>query len=167
MSATLVILYDLDLVCHRCGSTFQSSWHVYLLQVGFIDYIVHPLWETWADLVHPDCQDILDTLEDNRDWYQNMIPVSPSASSGESVNKDNDNTSDGVTDPNKFQFEMTLDEERQEAGEDDVADRDLRVSRNPAIRIRSEEDIAEETEPSSTGDTDVWILQRACPALDS
>jgi len=47
------------------------------LQVGFIDYIVHPLWETWADLVQPDCQDILDTLEDNRNWYQNMIPSSP------------------------------------------------------------------------------------------
>ena len=28
---------------------------------------MHPLWETWADLVHPDAQDILDTLEDNRD----------------------------------------------------------------------------------------------------
>jgi hypothetical protein len=39
-------------------------------QVGFIDYIVHPLWETWADLVHPDAQEILDTLEENRDWYQ-------------------------------------------------------------------------------------------------
>ena len=37
-------------------------------QVGFIDYIVHPLWETWADLVHPDAQEILDALEDNRDW---------------------------------------------------------------------------------------------------
>uniref|UniRef100_A0A673LQW2 Phosphodiesterase n=1 Tax=Sinocyclocheilus rhinocerous TaxID=307959 RepID=A0A673LQW2_9TELE len=47
-------------------------------QVGFIDYIVHPLWETWADLVHPDAQDILDTLEDNREWYQSMIPRSPS-----------------------------------------------------------------------------------------
>ena len=46
-------------------------------QVGFIDYIVHPLWETWADLVQPDCQDILDSLEDNRDWYQNQIAVSP------------------------------------------------------------------------------------------
>jgi len=44
-----------------------------LTQVGFIDYIVHPLWETWADLVYPDCQDILDTLEDNRGWYQSRI----------------------------------------------------------------------------------------------
>ena len=46
-------------------------------QVGFIDYIVHPLWETWADLVHPDAQEILDALEDNRDWYFSMIPPSP------------------------------------------------------------------------------------------
>lgn len=51
--------------------------HLYYFQVGFIDYIVHPLWETWADLVHPDAQDILDTLEENRDWYQSMIPPSP------------------------------------------------------------------------------------------
>lgn len=52
-------------------------------QVGFIDYIVHPLWETWADLVHPDAQDILDTLEENRDWYSRMIPISPSSSSND------------------------------------------------------------------------------------
>ena len=52
-----------------------------IFQVGFIDYIVHPLWETWADLVHPDAQDILDTLEDNRDWYHAQIPLSPTSSS--------------------------------------------------------------------------------------
>ena len=45
-----------------------------------MDYIVHPLWETWADLVHPDAQEILDTLEENRDWYQNQIPISPTDS---------------------------------------------------------------------------------------
>ena len=44
--------------------------------MGFIDYIVHPLWETWADLVHPDAQDILDALEDNRDWYSLLPPAS-------------------------------------------------------------------------------------------
>ena len=49
-------------------------------QVGFIDYIVHPLWETWADLVHPDAQEILDALENNRDWYQAQLPPSPSSS---------------------------------------------------------------------------------------
>jgi len=46
------------------------NYCVLCAQVGFIDYIVHPLWETWADLVHPDAQEILDTLEENRDWYQ-------------------------------------------------------------------------------------------------
>ena len=46
-------------------------------QIGFIDYIVHPLWETWADLVYPDSQNILETLEANRDWYHSKIPDSP------------------------------------------------------------------------------------------
>ena len=39
---------------------------VLILQVGFISYIVHPLWETWAELVYPDAQEILTTLENNR-----------------------------------------------------------------------------------------------------
>lgn len=59
-----------------------------LFQVGFIDYIVHPLWETWADLVHPGAQDILDTLEDNRDWYQSQIPLSPTSSSNDLKEED-------------------------------------------------------------------------------
>ena len=49
-----------------------------VVQVGFIEYIVHPLWETWADLVYPDCQHILELLESNRCWYQTKIPNSPS-----------------------------------------------------------------------------------------
>ncbi|XP_017769760.1 PREDICTED: cAMP-specific 3',5'-cyclic phosphodiesterase isoform X4 [Nicrophorus vespilloides] len=64
---------DISPMCDRHSATIEKS------QVGFIDYIVHPLWETWADLVHPDAQDILDTLEENRDWYQSMIPPSPPA----------------------------------------------------------------------------------------
>jgi len=39
---------------------------------------VQPLWETWADLVQPDCQEILDLLEDNREWYRSRIVTSPS-----------------------------------------------------------------------------------------
>ena len=62
---------DISPMCDRHNATIEKS------QVGFIDYIVHPLWETWADLVHPDAQDILDTLEENRDYYQSMIPPSP------------------------------------------------------------------------------------------
>ncbi|KAM9350038.1 3',5'-cyclic-AMP phosphodiesterase 4B-like [Symphorus nematophorus] len=85
-------------------------------QVSFIDYIVHPLWETWADLVHPDAQDILDTLEDNRNWYQSMIPQSPSPPFY---------TSDGEGGPHgeveggpvasKFQFELTLDDQDRDS----------------------------------------------------
>lgn len=62
---------DISPMCDRQNATIEKS------QVGFIDYIVHPLWETWGDLVHPDAQDILDTLEENRDYYQSMIPPSP------------------------------------------------------------------------------------------
>lgn len=62
---------DISPMCDRQNATIEKS------QVGFIDYIVHPLWETWADLVHPDAQDILDTLEENRDYYQGLIPPSP------------------------------------------------------------------------------------------
>lgn len=80
--------------------------------MGFIDYIVHPLWETWADLVHPDAQDILDTLEDNRDWYHSMIPQSPSP-------PPDDAEKDDEACLEKFQFELTLEEE----GEDSEGDR--------------------------------------------
>ncbi|XP_056590111.1 cAMP-specific 3',5'-cyclic phosphodiesterase 4C isoform X2 [Triplophysa dalaica] len=77
-------------------------------QVGFIDYIVHPLWETWADLVHPDAQDILDTLEDNREWYQSMIPRSPSPTPDEQDLR----AIVGVGGSGeKFQFDLTLEEE--------------------------------------------------------
>lgn len=77
--------------------------------MGFIDYIVHPLWETWADLVHPDAQDILDTLEDNRDWYHSAIRQSPSPPLEEEPG--------GLGHPSlpdKFQFELTLEEEEEE-----------------------------------------------------
>lgn len=84
--------------------------------MGFIDYIVHPLWETWADLVHPDAQDILDTLEYNRNWYQSTIPQSPSppfySSDGEGGPH---GELDGVPAASKFQFELTLDDQEEAA----------------------------------------------------
>ncbi|KAM4604834.1 3',5'-cyclic-AMP phosphodiesterase 4B-like [Polymixia lowei] len=89
-------------------------------QVGFIDYIVHPLWETWADLVHPDAQDILDTLEDNRNWYQSMIPQSPSPPFYTSDGEDGRHEDvEGAPAGSKFQFELTLDDQdgQSEGGE--------------------------------------------------
>ncbi|XP_032582611.1 cAMP-specific 3',5'-cyclic phosphodiesterase isoform X6 [Drosophila sechellia] len=88
---------DISPMCDRHNATIEKS------QVGFIDYIVHPLWETWADLVHPDAQDILDTLEENRDYYQSMIPPSPPPS-GVDENPQED----------RIRFQVTLEESDQE-----------------------------------------------------
>ncbi|XP_075919757.1 3',5'-cyclic-AMP phosphodiesterase 4C-like isoform X2 [Petromyzon marinus] len=63
---------DISPMCDRHSASVEKS------QVGFIDYIAHPLWETWADLVQPDAQEMLELLEENRDFYQNAIPNSPS-----------------------------------------------------------------------------------------
>jgi len=51
----------------------RTSANVAMSQVSFIDYIVHPLWETWADLVYPECQILLITIEQNRDYFQRLV----------------------------------------------------------------------------------------------
>ncbi|XP_074060903.1 3',5'-cyclic-AMP phosphodiesterase 4C isoform X3 [Macrotis lagotis] len=98
---------EISPMCDKHTASVEKS------QVGFIDYIAHPLWETWADLVHPDAQEILDTLEDNREWYQSMIPRSPDSSGG---GGDGNETTlgKGAGAPDKFQFELTLEEEEGE-----------------------------------------------------
>ncbi|CAF0822980.1 unnamed protein product [Rotaria sp. Silwood1] len=65
-------------------------------QVGFIEFIVHPLWETWADLVYPDASSILETLEQNRDWYQARLS-SPSSSSTTTGNLSNSPTNINIS----------------------------------------------------------------------
>ncbi|XP_038157836.1 cAMP-specific 3',5'-cyclic phosphodiesterase 4C-like isoform X3 [Cyprinodon tularosa] len=107
---------EISPMCDKHNASIEKS------QVGFIDYIVHPLWETWADLVHPDAQDILDTLEDNREWYQSMIPRSPSPTSPDEHHAEvgpADGTPGGAggaipSGGDKFQFELTLEEEEDE-----------------------------------------------------
>ncbi|XP_049823629.1 cAMP-specific 3',5'-cyclic phosphodiesterase-like isoform X5 [Aethina tumida] len=89
---------DISPMCDRLSATIEKS------QVGFIDYIVHPLWETWADLVHPDAQDILDTLEENRDWYQSAIPPSPPAEEAPDPQR-----------PSGIRFQVTLEEGEAES----------------------------------------------------
>ncbi|KAK7070351.1 cAMP-specific 3',5'-cyclic phosphodiesterase 4C [Halocaridina rubra] len=103
---------DISPMCDRHSATIEKS------QVGFIDYIVHPLWETWADLVHPDAQDILDTLEENRDWYQRMIPLSPSSSSNdlkeeECLGEDSQEQPEGelCAAAERIQIQLTVDDE--------------------------------------------------------
>ncbi|KAH0625727.1 hypothetical protein JD844_033933 [Phrynosoma platyrhinos] len=94
---------EISPMCDKHNASVEKS------QVGFIDYVAHPLWETWADLVHPDAQEILDTLEDNREWYQSMIPHSPSPPPEELESE----TGSRVP-ASKFQFQLTLEEEGSE-----------------------------------------------------
>jgi len=101
---------DLSPMCDRLTATVEKS------QVGFIDYIVHPLFETWADLVYPDAQEIIEQVEDNRDWFQSMIPVSPSSSFSSSA-KSEEKSGDS-----KFQFDI-----EEESGDGDQASKDVLI----------------------------------------
>ncbi|KAJ4944120.1 hypothetical protein JOQ06_012665 [Pogonophryne albipinna] len=83
---------EISAMCDKHTASVEKS------QVGFIDYIVHPLWETWADLVHPDAQELLDTLEENREWYLSTMPQSPSPPPDRHLQID------------RFQFELTLED---------------------------------------------------------
>ncbi|XP_077462168.1 3',5'-cyclic-AMP phosphodiesterase 4C-like [Stigmatopora argus] len=83
---------EISAMCDKHTASVEKS------QVGFIDYIVHPLWETWADLVHPDAQELLDTLEENREWYVTTMPQSPSPPPDRHLQHD------------RFQFEITLED---------------------------------------------------------
>uniref|UniRef100_A0A674NGY5 Phosphodiesterase n=1 Tax=Takifugu rubripes TaxID=31033 RepID=A0A674NGY5_TAKRU len=105
---------EISPMCDKHNASVEKN------QVGFIDYIVHPLWETWADLVHPDAQVILDTLEDNREFYQSTIPQSPSPTL--------DEPEDGTRPPggDKFQFELTLEEDGESDTEKDSGSQRLR-----------------------------------------
>ncbi|XP_076122475.1 3',5'-cyclic-AMP phosphodiesterase 4C isoform X2 [Alosa pseudoharengus] len=129
---------EISPMCDKHTASVEKS------QVGFIDYIVHPLWETWGDLVHPDAQDMLDTLEDNRDWYQSTIPQSPSPPADHPHNQ-----LDACVD--KFQFELTLEESSEggggggmEAGEQEAEQGDEpsqnHVDRREACCYREEEE---------------------------
>ncbi|XP_025719059.1 3',5'-cyclic-AMP phosphodiesterase 4A isoform X1 [Callorhinus ursinus] len=120
---------EISPMCDKHTASVEKS------QVGFIDYIVHPLWETWADLVHPDAQEILDTLEDNRDWYYSAIRQSPSPPPEE------DPRGPGhPPPPDKFQFELTLQEEEEEElstspGAFEVQDLSLAQDPSPAEEL--------------------------------
>lgn len=111
-----------------------------VVQVGFIDYIVHPLWETWADLVYPDAAEILDTLEDNRDWYHSMIPISPSSSFCSNTAADEKETEHTS---NRFQFDI-----EEEEGEGEGSDRHSSGSEHSVIQVR-----AGSGDSSSTGNS--------------
>ncbi|XDV49294.1 hypothetical protein PO909_018574 [Leuciscus waleckii] len=131
---------EISPMCDKHNASVEKS------QVGFIDYIVHPLWETWADLVHPDAQDILDTLEDNREWYQGTIPQSPSPAL--------DTCSEGrrAAGQEKFQFELTLEEDGESDTEKDSGS-------PPDEEEEKEEEEEEEEEENSCSDSKTLCTQ--------
>ncbi|CAL8331090.1 unnamed protein product [Arctogadus glacialis] len=130
---------EISPMCDKHNASVEKS------QVGFIDYIVHPLWETWADLVHPDAQDILDTLEDNREWYQSTIPQSPSPAP--------DDPDDGSRPPgDKFQFELTLEEDGESDTEKDSGSQ-------PEEEEEEEEEDEEDEEENSCSDSKTLCTQ--------
>uniref|UniRef100_A0A8B9EJY5 Phosphodiesterase n=1 Tax=Anser cygnoides TaxID=8845 RepID=A0A8B9EJY5_ANSCY len=141
---------EISPMCDKHTASVEKS------QVGFIDFIAHPLWETWADLVHPDAQEILDTLEDNREWYQSMIPRSPSPP------PEGPGVPPAATD--KFQFEMTLEEEEGESdtepeGPESPLDEDNSGSKTPA----TDDSESADTERLSPGSRDPDLPQGGCP----
>ncbi|KAK0393048.1 hypothetical protein QR680_000032 [Steinernema hermaphroditum] len=86
---------EISPMCDRTNVTLEKS------QVGFIDYIVHPIFETWADLVYPHAQNILDQLEENRQWYQARIPEETDSArdegGGEAVQQEKKRTVDQLS----------------------------------------------------------------------
>ena len=46
-------------------------------QASFIDFVVYPLWEVWAELVFPHAQFVLDRLHAMQEYWTDMIPTSP------------------------------------------------------------------------------------------
>ncbi|XP_028434540.1 cAMP-specific 3',5'-cyclic phosphodiesterase 4D isoform X2 [Perca flavescens] len=136
---------EISPMCDKHNASVEKS------QVGFIDYIVHPLWETWADLVHPDAQDILDTLEDNREWYQSTIPQSPSPTL--------DEPEDGTRPPggDKFQFELTLEEDGESDTEKDSGSQP--EEEDDEDEEEEEEEEEEEDEENSCTDSKTLCTQ--------
>lgn len=95
-------------------------------------------------MVHPDAQDILDTLEDNRNWYQSMIPQSPSPPFYDQSTHGHSGGTGGPVGGEKFQFELTLEEEDLDGMEKD----------GDAEEDEEEEELdEEEEEEDSLGDS--------------
>jgi len=61
---------DISPMCDRETANVEKS------QVGFISFIVQPLWETWAELVYPDINYILDILKANKSYYEGLLTSS-------------------------------------------------------------------------------------------
>ncbi|ESO06780.1 hypothetical protein HELRODRAFT_77130 [Helobdella robusta] len=79
-------------LCDRENSNICKS------QMGFIDYVVHPLWEIWSRLTQPDCQPIMDILESNRVWIASQVLTEDDKHDGDDDGDDDKDDDDGDDD---------------------------------------------------------------------
>nr|XP_018667621.1 cAMP-specific 3',5'-cyclic phosphodiesterase 4C isoform X2 [Ciona intestinalis] len=115
---------EISPLCDRHNTSIERS------QVMFIDFVVHPLLETWADLVNPYAQDIINQLASNREYYASRLPNLPSPNEtsdcdvtvvdDSSTETEGDESDDDVIQTpvptsqlqnNRFQFQISLDED--------------------------------------------------------
>lgn len=58
---------ELGITIHAMGD--REGVSIPKCQVSFIDFIVYPLWETWAELVYPDAQHVLDNIATTKAYW--------------------------------------------------------------------------------------------------
>ena len=73
--------------------SFEDTWIsmsiIHPMQVTFLDLIILPLWETWAELVYPDAQEMLDNLSQTREYWVSQVKcASPPLSENEPEGED-------------------------------------------------------------------------------
>ncbi|XP_043270290.1 cAMP-specific 3',5'-cyclic phosphodiesterase-like [Venturia canescens] len=54
----------------------RNTADVAKIQVGFIDFVVAPLWNVWAQLVDPNAEHIVESLQNNREYYRDLMSQS-------------------------------------------------------------------------------------------
>jgi hypothetical protein len=53
--------------CDEIASNFQLT---------FIEFIIYPLWEMWAELVYPDAQHVMDGIAGTKKYWSELKEVS-------------------------------------------------------------------------------------------
>ena len=90
-----------------------------MLQVGFIEYIVLPLWETWSDLVFPGAVGIVKNMERNRWWYEQHLPEGDQPGGGPGIAKTSELGFDGFDEDHNFADERVYPLPGDEDDDDD------------------------------------------------
>ncbi|KAL7058315.1 hypothetical protein AAHC03_017175 [Spirometra sp. Aus1] len=63
-------------------------------QIGFFDFVLRPLWETWCDLVHPAAEHMLEALDSNRNTIQAQSPFAEFEKRSKTPGKESESTAE-------------------------------------------------------------------------